>query len=113
MPRLAPALWPPYPRRNPSAGTPSAGTPSGETPWQVRPGPRQRGFEALRDGGAQFALAPGMVLGELFELGDDRLRIDQVAAGAVRALRVQHVIGLAEQARGVIVIAGGRARRPA
>ena len=49
----------------------------------ARPRPGQRGFEALGDGGAQFVLAPGMALGERFELGDNRLRIDQVAAGAV------------------------------
>jgi hypothetical protein len=74
----------------------------------ARPRPRQRGFEALGDGGAQIVLAPGVALGERLELGENRLGIDQVAAGAVRALSVQHVIGLAEQAHGVIVISGGR-----
>jgi hypothetical protein len=68
----------------------------------------QRGLEALGDGGAQFVLAPGMAFGERLELGDNRLRIDQVAAAGARVLSVQHVIGLAERARGVIVIAYDR-----
>ena len=41
----------------------------------------QRDFEAARDGGAQFALAPGMGFGKGFEVGDDRRAIDEFGRG--------------------------------
>ena len=51
---------------------------------------RQRRFQPLRHGGAQFALAPGIGRRERLEIGDDRRGIDQFDAGAVRSLGVEH-----------------------
>ena len=42
----------------------------------------QRRLEPLRHQGTQFALVAGVGLGELFELGGDRARVDQVARAA-------------------------------
>ena len=50
----------------------------------------QRCFEALRHGGAQFALAPGIGRRERLKVGDDRRGIDQFDGGAVRSLNIEH-----------------------
>jgi hypothetical protein len=39
----------------------------------------QRNLELLRHQGAQVALVAGMSLGELLEIGGDRMRVDEVA----------------------------------
>ena len=56
----------------------------------ARAGLCERRFEPLGDGGAQFALVPGMALGECFEIGREHRRVDQFTRGARRSLNVQH-----------------------
>ena len=74
----------------------------------------QRRLQALRHRGAQFALAPGVGLGEAFEIGDDRRGIDELDLDARATLTVQHHgIGIAEPARAVIASACGRWKRVA
>ena len=51
---------------------------------------RQRRFQALGDGGAQFALAPGMDLGERLEVGDDRRAVEEVGGGVRGAGAIEH-----------------------
>ena len=51
---------------------------------------RQRRFQALGDGGAQFALAPGMDLGERLEVGDDRRAVEEVDGGVRGAGAIEH-----------------------
>ena len=53
-------------------------------------GLRQRGFEPLGDGAAQFAVTAGMALGEPLEFGGERRRVDQFTGAARRSLNVQH-----------------------
>ena len=58
--------------------------------FRMRPRLRQRRFEPLRHGGAQFALTPGMGRRQGLKIGDDRCGIDQFDAAAVRSLGVEH-----------------------
>jgi hypothetical protein len=48
----------------------------------------ERRLEAAGDRGAQFALAPGMSLGEGVEVSDDRRTIDQLGGDARGALAI-------------------------
>ena len=50
----------------------------------------QRRFEALRRGRAQFALASGISLGELFQIGEDRRGIDEFGVAAGGTLDIEH-----------------------
>ena len=47
-------------------------------------------LEALRHGGAQLVLAPGIGRRKRLKVADDRRSIDQFDAGAVRSLNVEH-----------------------
>jgi hypothetical protein len=55
----------------------------------ARPRFAERRFQALRDSGAQLAVAPGMRRGERFQVGDDGRTIDQFD-GARGTLGVEH-----------------------
>ena len=50
----------------------------------------QRGFQILRDGGAQFALAPAEFRGELFEIGGGLAGVENVGRAARRLSDCQH-----------------------
>jgi len=51
---------------------------------------RQRRLEALRDGSAHFALAPGVRRSQLLEIGDDRIGVDELDGWARHSVAVQH-----------------------
>ncbi len=51
---------------------------------------RERGLQALRDRGAQFALAPGVFVRELGEVGRHRIGVDERGAAGRRIGGRQH-----------------------
>jgi hypothetical protein len=51
---------------------------------------RESRLEMLGDSGAQFAVTAGMALGQYFEIGGERRRLDQFTRAARRSLNVQH-----------------------
>ena len=51
---------------------------------------RQRRLEPARYGGAQFALAARMGVGQRFEIGDDGGAVDQFLGGARRSFGIKH-----------------------
>ena len=50
----------------------------------------ERRFETAGDGGAQFAIAPGMGAGKGLEVGHDRRAVEEFGGGPRTALDVQH-----------------------
>ena len=53
-------------------------------------GLRERRLEMLGDSGALFAVMGGMALGQCFEIGGERRRLDQFTRAARQSLNVQH-----------------------
>jgi hypothetical protein len=66
---------------------------------------RQRCLEALRDRGAQFALASGVCFGKSFEIGGDRGGVEEFAGGAGGALNIEHHRNAIAESVGAVIVA--------